>query len=364
METMILECIDKIRDRHNRIVSYILGSDSGNTYVLKADALKEGIETNRIKVSNLKLTSDRKLIDSVPNNINNISNNKYTEKSKLAMEKLLGKAKVLGATVRYLPTACGRYCPLISLKEDTHIIYIPADVILLNMRPNSIVFSGNYLQSLTGNVRVLGGGRLRTLFKMFEYCKFSSIDLSQLDTSSVLDMGYMFMSSTTKKVNFSNIDTSNVKTMQCMFNGFTVDELDLSSFDTSKVENMCSMFMNSTITKLNISSFKTSNVRDMSYMFSASIVDRLDLSSFDTTNVSDMNSMFAYCETDRLDLRSFNTWNVDSANEMFYHCTAKFIDLSSFRFRCIDDENIFYGCKSKVKITDSKLLDLYDRRIL
>ena len=120
--------------------------------------------------------------------------------------------------------------------------------------------------------------------------------LSQLDTSNVTDMSYMFfgMSSVTS-LDVSSFDTSNVTTMSYMFFGMSsVTSLDVSSFDTSNVTTMSYMFYGmSSVTGLDVSNFDTSNVTTMGYMFKGmGSVTSLDLSNFDTSNVTDMTDMF------------------------------------------------------------------------
>ncbi|HGF7568617.1 TPA: BspA family leucine-rich repeat surface protein, partial [Enterococcus hirae] len=68
----------------------------------------------------------------------------------------------------------------------------------------------------------------------------------------------------------------------------------LSQLDTSKVKNMSWMFCGlSSVTSLDVSGFDTSNVKDMSNMFrNMSSVTSLDLSNFDTSEVTTMNYMF------------------------------------------------------------------------
>ena len=70
------------------------------------------------------------------------------------------------------------------------------------------------------------------------------IDISNFDTSKVIDMEYMFigMSSLTS-LDISNFDTSKVTNMECMFYYMSsLTSLDISNFDTSRVTNMQNMF--------------------------------------------------------------------------------------------------------------------------
>ncbi|EOB3456322.1 BspA family leucine-rich repeat surface protein, partial [Enterococcus hirae] len=117
------------------------------------------------------------------------------------------------------------------------------------------------------------------------------------------DSRYLFSTSTVGKdltnvteiEGLSQLDTSKVTDMSYMFYGMnSVTSLDVSSFDTSKATNMGYMFRNiSSVTSLDVSSFDTSNVTSMPYMFSGmGSITSLDLSVFDTSNVTTMQDMF------------------------------------------------------------------------
>ena len=148
------------------------------------------------------------------------------------------------------------------------------------------------------------------------------IDLSNFDTSQVMNMSYMFhdMSSLTT-LNLPNFDTSRVTDMQYMFAGMSsLTTLNLSNFDTSKVTNMEGIFYRmSNLTSLNLSNFNTSKVTNMSGMFNRmSSLTTLDLSNFDTSKVTEMHSMF--CKTlnlTTLDLSNFDTSQVTDMTCMF-----------------------------------------------
>ncbi|HGF7312544.1 TPA: BspA family leucine-rich repeat surface protein [Enterococcus hirae] len=118
------------------------------------------------------------------------------------------------------------------------------------------------------------------------------------------DSRYLFSTSTpgkdltnvTEIEGLSQLDTSNVTTMRYMFYGMSsVTSLDVSSFDTSKATDMGYMFRNmSSVTSLDVSGFDTSKVKDMGYMFRGmNSVTSLDVSNFDTSKVTSMSYMFA-----------------------------------------------------------------------
>ena len=71
-------------------------------------------------------------------------------------------------------------------------------------------------------------------------------------------------------------------------------ELDLSNLDTSKVSEMDFMFYGcSKLRKINLSNFSTVSAHDMDHMFyNCTSLKELDLSSFDTSSASSMNYFF------------------------------------------------------------------------
>ena len=195
-------------------------------------------------------------------------------------------------------------------------------------------------------------------------------NLSNLDTSNVTDMSYMFYEAgygnrnysfritgmenwdTSKVTNMSNMfnqagrivsswsigdisnwDVSNVKDMSGMFfsaaNGATTLRLDLSKWNTSSVENVDRMFnsigWNASTLELNLSGWDLSNVTNTDYMFyyagqTAKTVN-IDLSDWDTSNITSMQAMFervSWTATSfRLDLSNWNTSNVENMINMF-----------------------------------------------
>jgi len=100
----------------------------------------------------------------------------------------------------------------------------------------------------------------------------TSMDLANLDTSAVTDMGSMFEGcSALTSLDLSGFDTSNATTMSNMFNDCrSLTSLDLSSFNTAAVTDMRSMFQECpSLTDLDLSSFDTSSasVGGMAFMF-------------------------------------------------------------------------------------------------
>ena len=174
-------------------------------------------------------------------------------------------------------------------------------------------------------------------FMFYGMSKLTTLNLSNFNTSKVIYMNRMFSDvSNLTTINLSNFDTSKVIDMGFMFYDMSnLTTINLSNFDTSKVTNMDYMFAGmSNLTNLQLSElFDTSNVRSMRYMFHKdSKLTSLDLSSFNTQNVTNMDSMFSYLSsiTD-LNLSTFNTQKVTNMNGMFYNLEkVKTLDLSTF----------------------------------
>ena len=197
-----------------------------------------------------------------------------------------------------------------------------------------------------------------TMKNMFRQCQnLKEVDLTNLVTRSVKDMGDMFYGcQKLKELDLSSFDTSSVTNMENMFAScYELAELDLSSFNTSSVTNMRSMITNCyELAELDLSSFDTSSVTSMRSMFANCYeLAELDLSSFDTSSVTSMENMIANCyELAELDLSSFDTSLVTSVRNMFANCyELAELDLSSFDTSSVTNmTNLFDGCVNLEKL--------------
>ena len=154
----------------------------------------------------------------------------------------------------------------------------------------------------------------------------TSISFDNVDTSRVMEMGYMFHGcSNLVNLDLSSFDTSNVNDMFCTFNGCSsLKNINLSSFDTSNVKSMTHMFREcSSLTSLDLSNFNTSNLTETSCVFmDCTNLVSLDLSSFDTSKVTDMVAMFSGCSnlTNISVGPKWETKKVTDDYDMFYNC--------------------------------------------
>ena len=233
--------------------------------------------------------------------------------------------------------------------DRTAYYYAEPEKVYLNENSVSMFSDMRSLTSL--DLSNFDTSRVMDMGSMFaSSSNLTSLDLSNFDTSKVTNMSNMFSTMfSLSSLNVSNFDTSKVTNMDYMFAYlYSLTSLNLSNFDTSKVANMSSMFYNSFgFTSLNLSNFDTSNVTNMNNMFSnMRSLTSLDLSSFNTTNVTDMSSMFSgMAALTSLNISSFNTENVTDMNGMFANMSSiESLDLSSFNTKnVIKFRGMFYN---------------------
>lgn len=124
-------------------------------------------------------------------------------------------------------------------------------------------------------IKVFFYNKITTAFQLFFDCyNIISLDISNLDTSSVTDMGGMFSRCLDlTSLNIDNIDTSRVTDMNSLVSGCKFTQFVFPPIDTSNVTNMQAMF------------------------FQCPILTSVDLSNFDISNVTNMVGLFDYCRS-------------------------------------------------------------------
>ncbi|MDF7639792.1 BspA family leucine-rich repeat surface protein [Lactobacillus sp. ESL0791] len=209
--------------------------------------------------------------------------------------------------------------------------------------------------------------------------KMTTLDLSGWNTSSVLNMSHMFEegyynnSSKLSSIIFTGWDTSHVTDMsymfsnryglQDMYDGLT--SLDLSALNTSSVTNMSHMFSGDRdltgITFGSAANWDTSNVTDMSNMFDGD--QKLQTANLNivtsgnywkTSSVKNMCSMFSSTGSiTSLDLSTWDTSSVTTMNSMFSYTNLTSLDLHTWDTSSVTDmSSMFY-------YTDVRSLDLH-----
>lgn len=217
---------------------------------------------------------------------------------------------------------------------------------------------------------------------------FSIIDVSQLDTSEVVNMGKTFTTNS-NILNFGSLDTSKVEDMSFLFSEqvyFDTDDFDFLNgeyhgdapnsvnrhinhntvLDTHSVKIMRGMFAGVEIEGKLVCAFDTSNVENMVGMFIGAgytgwfneyernkhkVKTVIDISNLDTHNVKTMRGMFNLAYVDKLKLSNIDTSNVEDMSYMFCNFSLDetdgdgVLDLSSFDTRKVKKfEHMFEYC--------------------
>ena len=128
-----------------------------------------------------------------------------------------------------------------------------------------------------------------------------------------------------------------------MFNGcINLQTIDVSNLDTSNVVDMSSMFSYChSLEYINLSNFDTRNVEDMFWMFlDCKSLKGVDVSSFDTSYVANFGGMFEGCiNLEFLNITNFvfNSDIVVSYGNMFFEdYKAHLIMTAEFYYSIID----------------------------
>ena len=194
-----------------------------------------------------------------------------------------------------------------------------------------------------------------TYYWFGDMSKLQSITGTQyFNTSQVTNMCLMFAGAGAMMPNLDAnfLNTSNVKTMESMFANSEFTSIIVSDWNTSEVTNMLEMFAFCyNLTSLDLSNFNTSKVTTMEGMFNEDyILVSLDLSNWNTSNVTNMNNMFHECNAlTSVDLSSFNTAKVTTMYSMFDYCTSlTSLDLSSFNTSKVTDMRWMFSSCSKL----------------
>ena len=176
------------------------------------------------------------------------------------------------------------------------------------------------------NVSIIFDNEINTCAYMFsDLNNIKEIDLSNFNTSLVINMSSMFMNcNQLEKINLWNINTTLVQDMGSLFEKCTkLKSIDLSYFNTSSVTNMNKLFSR------------------------CESIKSIDASSFDTSKVEDMFEIFGYCENlIAVNVSSFNTSKVKNMGGMFYHChNLKYLDFKNLDGSSVTNMNyMFSGC--------------------
>lgn len=217
---------------------------------------------------------------------------------------------------------------------------------------------------------------------MFVDSNVHEIDLTEFDTTNVVNMDYMFLkadlgdrlkvnSSTTTQDNGADrniltFNTEGVTSMSGMFKDCKVKHLDLSSLRTHNVTDFSDMFYNcDSLIDLNVDGFDTSNAEDFNGMFhGCNKLTQLNVKHFNTNSVLHMSYLFSGCRRLKvIDLEGWDFSQVKNANEMFGYCEKLEKIIANFNFKIVRGMATMFDecfCLSEVDLTHSDLSHVFD----
>ncbi|MDB4066337.1 BspA family leucine-rich repeat surface protein [Flavobacteriaceae bacterium] len=212
----------------------------------------------------------------------------------------------------------------------------------LNWDTSSVVNMVNMFyeaDNFNANISNWDVGNVRQMNSMFREARFfnngatSGVSTTlSWDTSSVIDMAFMFALADNFNANISNWDTSLVTDMINMFwkawvfnNGASSGASTTLSWNTSSVTDMRSTFNRATAFNGNLSGWDTSKVTRMDNMFDnnpvfnngASAGASSTILSWDTSKVTHFNNMFANADAFNADISSWDTSSLLQTYRMF-----------------------------------------------
>lgn len=210
-----------------------------------------------------------------------------------------------------------------------------------------------YYISTTDGSKVIAHQNFSSAFK--DKSNLVTVDLTNLDTSKVKNMGYMFYGcSSLTTVNTEVLDTTNVIATPYMFyNCARLVSVDTTGWNMAKNASTSRMFYNCSKLQeiVGINDWDVSNLGDASYMFyGCKAITTLDLSGWNLNKVQSLTQMFYNC-TGLLSL-DLSGWNISTAKDtssMFSGCTKLAVIYAgdwSTSFTPSRNGSEFYNCSS------------------
>lgn len=217
---------------------------------------------------------------------------------------------------------------------------------------------------------------------MFVDSNVHEIDLTEFDTTNVVNMDYMFLkanlsdrfspgSTTDAQANTSNqntltLNTEGVTSMSGMFKDCKVRHLDLCNLRTHNVTDFSDMFYNcDSLIDLNIDGFDTSQAEDLCGMFhGCHKLTQLNVKYFNVNSVLNMSYLFSGCRSLKvIDLEGWDFSQVENANEMFGYCEKLEKIIANFNFKIVRGMATMFDecfCLTEVDLTHSDLSYVFD----
>ena len=261
-------------------------------------------------------------------------------------ERLEQMAKIFGVMggrrVYEMKTASRKKCFMIEDRphSESYTLYIPRGVRRLNFSEDSKREPGRieyWKEAENGSIKPYFSAQFPE----------SISTLKVVGGEDLVDLSYAFYGlQVYNSLDFSEMDTSNVTSMKYMFREVLSFGIKLGGkFNTSKVTDMTGMFMQADITgDINFDELDTHNVTEMKYMFAGATAGVIS-GTVDMRNITSIRCMFADSDLKECAIKMINTTKLRSTEGMFEFTKTKHIVMDKWNMNRIENmKRMFMGC--------------------
>lgn len=285
LNCLVVQCVEKQRDKHNNIKAYLLQDKNGNKKVFNPAELKQAIANYQIQVLNLTLTSDNRLIDTAPpkqttekkqvqvDNVQKTSNLNVAKKPVKLVDYILTK-EVFNAIIKH---ANNKYYEILTIYGKS--------------KSDKLV---NFANSHSSAVEDIEGTELSVVTKegtALVFCKNPEYNLKMpVSCKELLKSQWIYP----YELNLNGIDWSDTETVESMFSYTSnLEVISIANSEAPKLKNMYAMFKGSDILNVNFSTFNVPNLDRATSMFhNCYSLDKLDISGLNFSKVRFVGMMF------------------------------------------------------------------------
>lgn len=342
-------CTERFMNNRRAIDVYALKDGNGNVIRISASELKRLISNGKILVTNLKLTSDNRLI--MANNDDRHSNNTVPAKAEKDTSDKQEAADKKDTTVEpvqaYFTTKCAKYITKIS---EAHKITFNE-------------YTGNIV-NLVRKARLLGkeaytfDGNLAIISNSEEILVYGHNILMESDCTN------MFNGLRAKSLDFNNTNWHYTMTITRMFVHSRIGELTFDGAKECCPNTAAEAFFDARIGSVSFQGFSSEKLIDAEAMFREFRTSELDLKTFKARQLSNAYEMFRRCIIVTKATIGLTGENIFDARCMFRSAIIPELDITGFKPEelGIDFEAMFEGFKGRIRTDNEQILTLRELR--
>lgn len=348
----IFTCTERIKDKNNIIVEYVIINDNGFSMRLSAQALKSAIMSKQLFVKNLRFTSDNRLI-MINKDIkirSATSDKKIKSITKIPTYELTGEMywdKIMTQDVHRIRFKSSRNLSVLETKSK--IMGLVTERI--NEHILKVYSIGNSKKDVDLIVFCDGiWGLGRNSYSCFGYDPWVEKKLRNhadiIDISGVKiitdDISDIFRDITAEELILNNVDFTKVKYAYRAFHQVSLLRLNMSNVRFSSAYEMENLFEGAKIGELNLSGMYIPKVTSLRCMFCLTTIGKINLDNIYCVSVTNVEDMFGYSEIsqDILKLDFLANNKIDSVRNMFIDAKIKTLDISALNTRSVDMDTI------------------------